>query len=178
MSTQNKSLIINEDDLYYSILLENDNSGSIIEPKAIEGGFRRQNKRHITILGGSTQELLRDILNTLSNEERKKILNEIKNLLENLEWKFIPKEIYRIQKQDYFDISNVLEKRESYINIIDIPDIDIFYEKLNSLLKSDLPVQTPHITLFTKGERENPSYYGISISSSKEFKKLNPKKII
>lgn len=168
-------LVIDEE--YYGLFLENDNTGNVIESRVLNEGFRKQDKRHITILGGSTKELLKDILSKFSSEKRKNVLEKIKNLLNNLEWKFKPKEIYRIKKTGYIDNPNILENRESYINIVEMPDMEIFYQKLNSLLKCNLPTQIPHITLFTKGERENPKYYGIPVPSVKEFNTLNPKKI-
>lgn len=164
--------IIDENIFYFGILLTGDNTGSSIEQRALNEGFRKQNKRHITILYGSTK--LKDILDKMSKEEKKKTFEKIKIILENLEWEFIPIKIYKIKKQGYFSGSNILENRESYINIVDMPDMEVFYEKLNLLLKLKLPVQVPHITLFTKGEKENPDYYGISIPSMEEFKTLNP----
>ena len=62
--------------------------------------------------------------------------------------------------------------------MIDMPDIEVFYKKLNSLLKTDLPIQLPHITLFTKGEIEKPRYYGIPVSSKEDFEKMNPEKFL
>jgi len=171
-------LIVDENNLYYGLFLENDNTGDILESKVLEEGFRKQNKRHITILGGSTKELLKNILNKLSEEEKNNILKEIKGLLEDLRWVYTLKDIYKIQKQGYFNDSNILENRESFISMIDMPDMEIFYNKLNSLLKTNLPVQVPHITLFTKGERENPNYYGIPVPSIQEFNNMNPEKIL
>lgn len=170
-------LVIDEENLYFSIILENDDTGKTVEPEALKSGFRRQDKRHITILSGSTKQLLKDILNKLSLEERKNILEKIKNLLNNLEWQFKPKEIYRIRKTGYIDNPTISENRESYINMVEMPDMEIFYQKLNSLLKSNLPTQLSHITLFTKGERENPKHYGIPVSSIEEFNSMEPKKI-
>lgn len=168
---------LNIEEEYYGLFLENDNTGSVIESSALNEGFRKQDERHITILGGSTKELLKNILNKLSEQEKEKVLKEIKNILESLKWKFIPKEIYRIKKTGYIDNSSILENRESYISIVEMPDMEIFYQKLNSLLKSTLPTQLPHITLFTKGERKNPNYYGIPIPSMEEFKTLDPVKV-
>ena len=168
-------LIIDEE--YYGLFLEKDNTGSIIESRALNEGFRKQDKRHITILGGSTKELLEDSLNKLSSEERKKVLEKIKNIFENLKWEFKPKEIYRIKKTGYIDNPNISENRESYINLVEMPDMEVFYQKLNLLLKTNFPVQVPHITLFTKGERENPKWYGIPIPSTEEFNSMNPEKI-
>ena len=176
MKNSNKKLVIDESNLYYAIFLENDNTGYYIESKALEGGFKRQDKRHVTILGGSSQKLLKNILNKLPDEQTKNILKEINIFLESLNWEFTPKEIYLIQKHGHFDSVKLAESRESYINMIDMPDIDIFYKKLNSLLKTNIPTQIPHITLFTRGERENPNYYGISIPSIEEFENLIPRK--
>ncbi len=170
-------LVIDEKNLYYGISLENDNTGSVIENKALEEGFRKQDKRHITILSGSTKKLLENILSKLSEKEKKNILGTIKNILESLEWKYKLKEIYRIKKTGYIDNQNILENRESYVNLIDMPDMNTFYQKINLLLKTKLPIQVPHITLFTKGERKNPNWYGIPISSAEEFKNLKPQKI-
>ncbi len=129
-------------------------------------------------MGGSTRRLVMDILDKFSDEKKEDVIKEIKNIFESLNWKYKPAGIYKIQKEGYFDDSSILEKRESYINIVNMPDIEVFYQKLNSLLKSDLPTQIPHITLFTKGERKNPKWYGISIQSIEEFNNLKPKNII
>jgi hypothetical protein len=54
-------------------------------------------------------------------------------------------------------------------------DMAKFYREMNKLLGADLPVQFPHITLFTIGERENPKWRGIGIDSEEKFKTLNPR---
>lgn len=170
--------LLRKDDLDCAILLEEEESDSSeIKSIAKAGGFRKQTKRHITILSGSTRIMLLDILNKFDTEERENIKKEINNILESLEWKYTPTEIYRIKKTGYIDNPSILENRQSYIMMIKMPDMKIFYKRLNSLLKANLPIQVPHITLFTKGERENPIFYGIPIPSVEEFNALNPKKI-
>lgn len=170
-------LVIEENSLTFMFLLENDVTGDIMSPKVIKDGFRRQNERHITILGGSTSELLKNILNKLTKEDKKSILDKIKNFIEDLEWKFESKEIYLISKNGCIDNSSISEERQSYINMVEMPDMQVFYKKLSNLLEANLPVQVPHITLFTKGERKNPVWYGIPIPSKEEFHNLRPQKI-
>ena len=140
-------------------------------------GFRKQTNRHITIIGGKLSRKIKDIFNKLSVSERKKKLAEFKSILKSLNWKYIQKDIYFINKKSYFGNSKVLEHRKSYIRTIEMPDIHIFYKKLNILLKAHIAEQFPHITLFTKGERKNTDFYGIPIPSKTEFKKLHPIKI-
>ncbi|MFA6392692.1 MAG: inositol monophosphatase family protein [Candidatus Paceibacterota bacterium] len=166
-----------ENNLYTGLDLENDNTGSSIEATAILEGFKKQNKRHITILYYPADKIFENIPNNSPVEVKEKIIKEINELLKSFEWKFKPTEIYKIEKQGYFRDSSILEHRESYINLVEMPDIEIFYKKLNLLLKSNLPVQFTHITLFTKGERKDASFYGIPIPYVEEFNNLNPRKI-
>jgi hypothetical protein len=148
-----------------------------IKSKAIAQGFREQTKRHITIIGKEAKELIDEILSKYNEEEKENIKKEIKNLLESFEWKYKQKDIYFIEKEGYIDSPDIKEKRQFYIAMVDMPDMEIFYKKLNALLNSNLPTQFPHITLFTKGERANPIFYGIPIPSLEEFQNLNPQKI-
>lgn len=163
--------------LYIGLKLEDDKTGNSIEDTAIKDGFKKQNKRHITILYYPIQKILENIPNNSSIEVKEKIIKEIKDLLKSFEWKFEITEIYKIEKQGYFSISSILEHRESYISLVKMPDIEVFYKKLNLLLKSNLPIQFTHITLFSKGEREGASFYGIPVPTVEEFNNLNPRKI-
>jgi hypothetical protein len=138
-------------------------------------GFREQTNRHITVIGGGTSEKIEKVLNKLSILKRNKKVAELKSILKNLEWQYIQKEIYFINQKSHFGNPKILEHRESYIRIIKMPDLKIFYHKLNTLLKTHIPMKFPHITLFTKGERPNPEYFGIAIPSKNVFKKLHPK---
>jgi hypothetical protein len=140
-------------------------------------GFKEQTDRHITIIGDIASIKIEKALSKLSISKRKKKINEIKFLLKSFKWQFYQKDIYRIEKKKYFGNTKILEHRKSYIIVIEMPDIKIFYRKLNILLKTRIPTQIPHITLFTKGECSLRGYFGISVPSKSAFRKLNPKKI-
>ncbi|MFA6355346.1 MAG: hypothetical protein WCW65_02900 [Candidatus Paceibacterota bacterium] len=162
-----------ENSLYIGLKLENDNTGSFIENIAVREGFKRQKERHITILYYPIQKVFENV----PDEIREKRIEEINDLLKTFEWKFKPTDIYKIERKGYFSDSDILEHRESYINLVEMPDIEVFYNKLNLLLKSNLPIQFTHITLFTKGERVGASFYGIPVPSVEEFNNFNPRKI-
>ena len=140
-------------------------------------GFREQTKRHITIVSGTTLEKIEKCLSKFSASKRKKKVAELKNLLKSLKWQYVQKDIYFINQKTYFENPKILEHRKSYIRAIEMPDINIFYRKLNILLKTHVAIQFPHITLFTKGEHPDREYFGIPIQSKTEFKKLHPKKL-
>ncbi len=133
-------------------------------------GFREQTFRHITILSSGNFVAIQT---SLSKGERQKINNQIRRKIKELDWSYEEKDTYLISKK-----VNKNENRQSYICTIKMPAIDKFFRYVNKLLHLDIPTQYPHITLFTKGESKNFSYYGISIPSKKEFKTLKPKKII
>lgn len=139
--------------------------------------FREQAYRHITITNDTASEKIEKALNKFSTLERKKKILEIKSMLKNFKWEYSQREIYLIEKKSYFKNSKKLEYRKSYIRVIEMPDMKIFYQKLNISLKTRIPAQFPHITLFTTGEHPNRCYFGISIPSKGAFKKLNPKRI-
>ncbi len=168
---------IYEKNLLISLELDHDNTGSRIESMALKEGFRKQDHRHVTIVGGSTKRLLKQALTKLPKEEQRQMMIEIKKLLTSLDWSFVPIEIYKIEKIGTFGDSEIPEYRESYINVIDMPAVTAFYDGLKLLLNTDFPLPVPHITLFTKGETENPRYYGIPISSIDDFHQMNPRKL-
>jgi hypothetical protein len=170
--------IIDDERLLFSLKLDHDNTGAQVEAQAVAEGFRRQDHRHVTILGGRTKKLLKAALAKLPEEERKNALQEIKRFLGSLSWEFTPKDIYKVEKDGEFGPEDEIEHRESYINLIDMPAIPAFYAWLKEVFKTDFPEQVAHITLFTKGEGENPRYYGFPISSMADFHQMNPQKFI
>jgi hypothetical protein len=148
---------------------------SDIQKRAIKEGYREQVDRHITIVGGRSSKVIRD---ALINQTSELVLNKLKSLPNEFAWQFRPGKIYHIHKEDRFGSENApLEKREALIRIIEMPDINSFYKSINELLHINLPVQFPHITLFTKGESESPKYYGIGIRSMDEFNSLKSQEV-
>jgi hypothetical protein len=132
-------------------------------------GFREQTSRHITIIGSLAKDELR---------KQPNLACEVNKLLASFDWSFTIKDVYHVKKAGTFgEGSTVIENRESIIRTIDMPTIELFYQKLNELLGANLPTQFPHITLFTKGDREDAHYRGIPIPSEVEFAKLEPIKI-
>jgi len=140
-------------------------------------GFREQTDRHITILSDIAGEQIENAISKLSAGRTKIIKNKIKSLVEDTDWKFKPQKIFYLTKETKDDDGNILEKRESFIRVVDMPGMGIFYKKLNKLLGTRIPVQFPHITLFSKGELPNCKYYGIPVNSKNEFRKLKTREI-
>lgn len=153
---------------------------SDIKAFAQKMGFIEQTSRHITIIGDQTEDKINSMLGQLgSKQEKEKLLSKIEKIIGQFDWSFSPHhEVYHIKKQGAFGQgSRMIENRESIVRLVNMPGMKRFYTKLNKLFSTNLPVQLPHITLFTKGDRPDARWRGIGIPSTNEFRKLNPEKI-
>jgi len=146
-----------------------------IKTIAIKEGYKEQRARHITVIGSC--HYIKDRLDLLSKKDKGKKIKQIKKLLKEIDWQFAPMDVYHISRKGLPFSESEEDERESYIRIVKQPGMKKFYNKLNRLLGTNIPTQFPHITLFTKGERPNALYKGISISSKEKFKQLHPRKV-
>ncbi|MFA6437555.1 MAG: hypothetical protein WC242_00135 [Candidatus Paceibacterota bacterium] len=155
----------------------------ILSELANENGLEVKDKFHITVLGFKNGSEIKKVLKALPEEEKQSILLQIKSLASSTDWSFVlePKR-YHISKEyttpDPRDKSVELkERRESYIQMVHLPGMRIFYEKLNTILGTNLEAPPAHITLYTGGNDREKSKMGIGINSQEEFLKLNPELI-
>lgn len=143
-------------------------------------GLFRKEEFHITLIGRETGEIIKENLNKYSGEERDRFLLEIQKLAQNFNWSCIFRDEYYFISKEYADIDrdNVVERRQSYIQLIELLDLKKFYERLNQLLHLDLDVPFPHVTLFTTSTHEDKKLRGIGIYSREQFESLTPQKLI
>jgi hypothetical protein len=141
---------------------------SLIAKQAKEEGYREQTSPHVTIIS-TAEKAVKEWL----AEDSIHSVAEIEQIISRYEWSFKPKGIFHLGTE-FHEVEGVTENRESYIQVLDMPDIESFFSDINTLLGTELPVQFPHITLFTRGERPEPAYYGIPIPSQEEFLRMNP----
>jgi len=161
-------------DNYVAIeLSKSDVDISQIYDKAVSGGFREQTNLHITIVGSEANDALNAKLDPLGAGDKENLLLKLDDLISKFSWDFTENEFFLIQKTGKFGTGGVEEKRSSIIQVIDMPDMEKFYNEFNKLAGQSIPTQFPHITLFTKGEREDPDYFGIPIPSIVEFEKIS-----
>ncbi len=151
---------------------------SDISDKAKREGFKRNKDFHITVIGIIAAKAIKSCLTKLDQTKRKKMLEKIQELLKSFNWSFKLSQRYHVKKNGKFNEKNdIIENRESYIQILYLPAMERFYSKLNGLMGLELDTQISHVTLFTKGESKNPDYYGIPIPSKEEFDNMDPQEI-
>tara|TARA_Y100000310_G_scaffold344885_1_gene460245 strand:- start:2043 stop:2579 length:537 start_codon:yes stop_codon:yes gene_type:complete len=149
-----------------------------IEREARENGFQKKDEVHVTLIGFRVGSEIRGALTKLG-DSRKRAIAEIKELIERTNWDFeLKQEFYHITKEYSLPRGQGgQDKRESYVQMIEMPGIKSFYQELNNILGTNLEIQPTHVTLFTKGSDEERSKMGIGVNSWKEFELLSPRQI-
>lgn len=137
-----------------------------LNDEASKKGLNKKEEFHTTLIGYSTGQKIISI-------GRDNIDSIIENIYQEFKWQFSPKnEFYYIEK-DYPEN----EKRRSIIQVIDLPELPVFYKKMNETLGTNFEIPFPHTTLFTNSTNEENRYKGIGIYSKEEFNLLKPIKI-
>ncbi len=154
-----------------------------IQEMADKNGFTQKGEFHITVLGFKNGREVKKALNALPESERQSALEQIKALVEETDFSFVLEpQRYHIEKEYISpDPKNkgaeLRERRESYIQMVSLPGMKIFYDKLNAILGTDLEAPPAHMTLYTGGDDKEKSKMGIGINTQDEFLKMNPELI-
>ena len=156
---------------------------SAIQEMADKNGFEQKGEFHITVLGFKNGGEVKKVLKALPEAERQNALAQIKSLVEDTDWSFVfEPQRYHISKEYVSpDPKNkdaeLRERRESYIQMVNLPGMKIFYDKLNAILGTNLEAPPAHMTLYTRGDDDEKSKMGIGINTQEEFLKMNPELI-
>lgn len=156
---------------------------SVLKEIADKNGLDPKGDFHITVLGFKNGGEIKKVLKGLPEEKRESVILQIKSLVETIDWGFsFESQKYHISKeyvsQDPKNKGTELrEQRESYIQMVNLPGMKIFYEKLNAILGTSLEAPPAHITLYTGGSDKEKSKMGIGINTQDEFSKMNPELI-
>jgi hypothetical protein len=133
---------------------------------------------HITLIGNSMGEIIKENISQLSMGDQTKILLKIENLVNEFSWNFMLKDEYYYVSKTYPKTADFEEeKRESIIELIELDDANKFYVRLNELLDTNFVLPFPHITLFTNSSREDRVLYGIGIASEEDLRSLKPERV-
>ncbi len=145
---------------------------------AEQKGFLPKTEFHIMLVGTATGRDIFKRLNDKSTGEKKDILQKIEDLSRTFAWSFTPQEeYYAISRSLPATEGGAAEKRQSIIQAVILPDLALFYEKLNQLLGTNFEVPPSHITLFATSTREDKKLRGIGTYSKEHFHSLNPMKL-
>lgn len=142
---------------------------------ALREGLSQKTEFHITIIGRQTGEMILKKVALLPPQEKADFLTSLERLCMSYDWIYqFSTEFYLITK-NYSEVkSEVAETRTSIIQALDMPDLTRFYEQLQVVLGSELPVPFPHVTLYTTSTNAKNTLLGIGIYSDVELQTLQP----
>jgi len=141
-------------------------------------GFSLKNEHHVTIVGNSSGKEISNFWESLSPSSRIRAITGFRHLVCSFDWNFsLLDEYFRLIKD--YSSSDISDKRETIIRLIDLPCLEEFYRKLNRMFSFTIPLPVPvaHITLFAKGTHFKNYLQGIGVRSKEQLEKVTVEKL-
>lgn len=146
--------------------------------------LQEKSEFHLTVIGSDTGRQILARIASIPEENRKQYIQKIQELVLEKTWQLSPTQNFFYVEKTYPSVnkagseeSAAPEQRASIILEMRIPELQDFYQKLNTLLQSSFPEPFPHVTLFTSSTNKDNMTRGIGLYSYEEFEQLLPKKI-
>ena len=147
-----------------------------IQKLAAVNGFTKKDEFHITIVGFKNGRLIQQALDQLTDEQLSEVGRQIQILLDQTNWHFtFTPQYYEITKEYLQPGSNKKELRQAYIQMLQLPGLETFYNRFNKILNLDSETPLGHITLYTKSTDPKKKRRGIDVGSRKNFESLKPR---
>ncbi len=142
---------------------------------AKEKGLYEKTECHVSlVVEKSAVKIRQGLLNVDNPDEVKK---EILDLFNTLTFEYTLSDTYSYQEKTYtrqeLDERGLQEEsphiRKSIVQVVEMPDMDVFYNKVSQLLNFDIEIPIPHTTIFAWSDYEKKKDRGIGISSKADF---------
>lgn len=142
-------------------------------------GLSEKEEFHLTVIGRRTGEEISELLKSLDPEEHDARLARFQELCisyhPEITW---GREYYFIKKDFTAPGHTVRDIRESVIELVEIGGLDEFYRELFEIIPIPFDTPFPHVTLYTASTRADKNLRGIGIYSEKEFREMDPERIL
>ncbi len=161
---------------YFLLPVENPEIPERIRVFAKQEGLFEKAKCHVSVVVEKSAVSMRSVISEV-------IKNEIIDLFNKLSFEYTLTDTFSLQEKKYnraeLDGRGLQEEpeqiRRSIIQVVDMPDIAVFYEKVSELVGKKIEAPIPHITLFAWSDYEAKKDRGIGISSKADFENYNQK---
>lgn len=150
-----------------------------VDEMARTNGYHRKPEFHFTLINNRAGKVVKQALEVLSKDQRQKAIDAINTAASETDWSASPGEIYEVEK-DYVATDDKggetsREHRASLIQKLDIPGMQTFYQRLNSILNIQIEPPPAHITLYSKSSDPKNHTRGIGIETQKEMEEVHPR---
>lgn len=139
-----------------------------ITDETTKRGYLPKPETHISVVVTSNSVQLKAVVEASENPHAMR--DSIKALYESYTWEYELRDTYLLQERVYKQTSDRPEHtRRSIIQLVTLPDLELFYTKLMELAGVTLTLPVPHITLFAWSDYEPMMVQGIGLSSKEQF---------
>ncbi|MBS3922942.1 MAG: hypothetical protein KGZ37_07355 [Nitrosarchaeum sp.] len=164
-----------EEKFYFLLPIEKPVVPERISAVAQEKGLYEKTECHVSLVVEKSAVKIREGLAKSGNPERVKA--EILDLFNSLNFEYDLTNDYSFQEKSYtreeLDERGLQDEpvhlRRSVVQVVDMPDVEIFYNKVSELLNIEIEIPVPHTTIFAWSDYEKKKDRGIGISSKKDF---------
>ncbi|HYE23521.1 MAG TPA: hypothetical protein VEA92_03735 [Candidatus Paceibacterota bacterium] len=139
-----------------------------IRQKADMLGYLPKPETHISVVVTSNSKALME--HVYANEDANTLANEILTLFNSFPWEYELLDIYLLQERQYRETHDrPAHIRRTIIQMVTLPDLPMFYERIVALSGANLTLPVPHVTLFSWSDYEPMMVQGIGLSSSEDL---------
>ena len=136
---------------------------SDLDVRAEAEGFSKKKEYHIMVIGLAAAK-------TISQTPLPDVRQTVRDIAAQFAFSFaVTSERFHIAREYP---GPPQEKRDSYIQMVDMPDVQMFYSVLNERLGIALEVPPLHITTHAKSTNQKNNEMGIGVNSYEELSKL------
>lgn len=140
---------------YLAARVDSRNYGDYSQAVIYQGKvFQPKTELHVSIVSGSAADRLCE-----TAEMNPAIVELIRGWIRTVDWRFLPLDrFYAVQDE---------EENESIVQMVNMPGVAGFFQRLSDLLQQPLPLPPTHVTLFTCGDPQ-----GIGLPDRETFDRL------
>lgn len=173
----------NPENCHITLSIERPTIPAFIHDAAKKLGLIEKQEFHISVAVTKNARRIKEVMR--ANKSPDAMQKEIVSLVNGFSWEYALTDEYLLQEHSYTK-EDLVENgytdltehtRRSIVQRVTLPDLKLFYGKLNTLLKISITVPPPHITLFTWSDYEPMKLRGIGIASEEEFRRYTKERL-
>lgn len=166
-----------EDIFGFFLFIEKPNIPKRIVAEAEQRGLFEKPECHISLVVEKSAMHIIDALKQMQIQNQEQVKNEIIDLFNQLDFTYELTDVYSLQEKTYSREElnerglqdEPVHTRRSIIQMVNMPDIEIFFNKVSQLLNTNIDMPLSHITIFAWSDYDKKKNRGIGISSQKDF---------
>ena len=174
-----------EPGVFIGLLVEKQVAPDFVQKEAAKNGLLEKPEFHISVLVARNAQLAWKA--AAQRDDATELRDAIESLFRSYTWEYTLTHGYFLHERAYSK-KDLIENgygedipehtRRSVVQKIALPELSLFYAKLNEMLKIVLPVPIPHITLFAWSDYEPFKTRGIGINSKEEFEQFTKQALV